>query len=262
MGNRHSARSHSTRRSRLWLAGALPRIHDELGEAYFALAYEYLQYLHILEQRLFDLEFEIEDLEDSGSGPGDSEFDRAVQKHADDEDLQRLLSGTFVHALRAVDVLKDLAPVWVPAAVNDVLASLEVDADDARGLAQVGATGMVVFDKSPMRMREVLPSGPQMPEVDVDGVLWWTKRAATDVVPARLVLAPLTRSRDLQWLRGDGWKPSTLTEVTCFDVTASAEAGVDANLLPCVALLAKIGLAQQHNAIRVVDGSMRISHAA
>lgn len=266
-------RTHGRRkgnRARPWLSIGLPRIHRELAQAYRDLSVEWTAYLDMVGARDSAYEAELDALTDAGRGPGDADFDEVAAQQLDNDYLCRMLGGNLMHSTTAVEVLQSLTPVWVPEAVNDALASIEVSAGDARSLTGIGESGLFVFSKSPIRARESLPGGPTMPEVDVDGVLWWTKttehgdasRAVTNEGPRRLMLAPLTRSRDLQWLRGDGWRSSTLTEVTCFDVPTVRGADVPGSLWPCVELMARIGNALQHNHIRYTDGSIATLDAA
>ncbi|MEE3850162.1 hypothetical protein VZC37_07440 [Gordonia sp. LSe1-13] len=252
------------------MSGGLPRIHRELAQAYRDLSVEWAAYLDMVGARDIEYEAVLDALVDAGRGPGDAEFDEVVAQQLDNDSLYRMLSGNLLHSTTAVEVLQNLAPVWVPEAVNDALASIEVAPGDARSLTGIGGSGLVVFGKSPIRARESLPGGQTMPEVDVDGVLWWTKtlerggasRAVTADGPRRLMLAPLTRSRDLQWLRGDGWRSSTLTEVTCFDVSTVRGVDVPGALWPCVELLARVGTALQRNSLRYTDGSIATLDAA
>lgn len=265
-------RTHGRRevdRARPWLAGGLPRIHQELVQAYRDLSVEWAAYLDMIGARDTAYKTELDALAGAGRGPGDADFDEVVTQQLDNDSLNRMLCGNLMHTTTAVEVLRNLTPVWVPQAVNDALASIEVSAGDARSLTGIGGSGLFVFSKSPIRARESLPGGATMPEVDVDGVLWWTKTlerggasAVTADRPRRLMLAPLTRSRDLQWLRGDGWRSSTLTEVTCFDVTTVRGADVPGPLWPCVELLARIGTALQDNILHYTDGSIATLDAA
>ncbi len=266
-------RTHGRRkgnRARPWLSIGLPRIHRELAQAYRDLSVEWTAYLDMVGARDSAYEAELDALTDAGRGPGDADFDEVAAQQLDNDYLCRMLGGNLMHSTTAVEVLQSLTPVWVPEAVNDALASIEVSAGDARSLTGIGESGLFVFSKSPIRARESLPGGPTMPEVDVDGVLWWTKttehggvsQAVTNDGPRRLMLAPLTRSRDLQWLRGDGWRSSTLTEVTCFDVTTVRGADVPGPLWPCVELLARIGTALEHNSLRYTAGSITTLDAA
>ncbi|RPA19866.1 hypothetical protein [Gordonia sp. OPL2] len=252
------------------MSGGLPRIHRELTQAYRYLSVEWVAYADMVSARDAEYATELDALAAAGRGPGDADFDAVVTQKLDNSTLYRMLCGNVMHSATAVEVLNDLTPVWVPEAVNDALASIEVPPGDARSLTGIGASGLLVFGTSPIRARESLPGGQTMPEVDVDGVLWWTKTAChgsasnalAEGVPRRLMLAPLTRSRDLQWLRGDGWRTSTLTEVTCFDVTTVRGVDVQEALWPCVELLARIGTALQHNSLRCIGGSITMLDAA
>lgn len=257
-------------RARPWLSGGLPRIHRELTQAYRDLSFEWVAYVDMVSARHVEYDTELDALAAAGHGPGDADLDAVAAQKLDNASLYRMLCGNVMHSATAVEVLHNLTPVWVPEAVNNALGSIDVPAGDARSLTGIGASGLFVFSKSPVRARESLPGGQTMPEVDVDGVLWWTKTAGngsassalTEGVPRRLMLAPLTRSRDLQWLRGDGWRTSSLTEVTCFDVTTVRGVDVQEALWPCVELLARIGTALQRNSLRCIGGSIATLDAA
>lgn len=269
MGKRHRTRQTSARsrnhrgalRPRPWIAGALPRLHTDLVRAYGELALEWSVYLNVFEHHLNRLADQIEELEDAAKGEGDAEFDAATKALDDYADLFCLLRDNLQHSVAAVEMLNGVTPAWVPEAANDALASIDIDAGDTQGLAHLRPAGMLVFDKSPVRMREVLPDGHAMPEVDIDGLMWWTKPPSRDM-PSRLKVAPFTRSRALAPLRGEAWKSSTLTEVTCFHVGVGYDSNIDANLWPCVDLLARIGVALQRNDLRITEGQVTFLGAA
>ena len=145
-------------------------------------------------------------------------------------------------------------PMWVPASALASIADVDGSATDRRGLPALGTSGLMLFEKSTVRAQESLPpTAPTLPEVDVDGVLWFTAPTVRHGCDTRLVVAPLTTARGLQPLRGEGWKASTLTEISCIDIYHGVRHDVDPGMHPIVELLDRMGNALQGGLIRVVE---------
>ncbi|GAA1481645.1 hypothetical protein GCM10009624_20850 [Gordonia sinesedis] len=269
-----------------WSPAGVPAIRAALMQAHLALAGEWRGYLPQLERRMDNLAAALDDLE-SGGRYGGADYDATVADLDDLVDLYRLTRSSLRLSLTAAEVTSTVTPIWVPDAVTSlaadraaasVSAPLPSPAPQASppsaaalgidALRALGDDGLLLFAQPLARFRETLPEVLQpMPEVAVDGVLWWTSRPCSDPdhghaddVPAAIGLRPLTRSRDLP-LRGPGWDLSVLTEITNFDVLAGAEPALHTPEGNLVARLAELGNALQDSVIRLVDAEPGATHS-
>lgn len=246
-GRRRHAADHREVRRVPWTVTSVAEIQTRLAGAHDELGEEWYSYLLPLQRRMSSVEAMLEDLDESEFGAVDDQ-DRLIGELGDIVEMIRLASLRAVHSVNAVDTLERITPIWVPEHVLTCLGEApRGEPGVTTAVAELGPAGLLLFEKSPQRFREILPAdAPEMPEVDVDGILWWTKENAPLVV-----VAPLTRSRDLDWIRGAGWKRSVLVEATCFDVPLAARRRFNDADASIVELMQRIGKALQDNVISV-----------
>lgn len=177
----------------------------------------------------------------------------SAQAH-DDQCLHQMLTGLVRHSKAAAHTASTVTPVWVSEPITAMISGVDLASRGIGVVSELGSTGLLLFETPPVRAQEALPPGtPRLPAVDVDGVLWFTK------VPgiyrrSGMVMAPLTRSRALSPLRGDAWRTSTLTEITCFDIESDGTTRVQPGMRALADVMVRMGIAVQRGDIRVIDG--------
>ncbi|GAC49110.1 hypothetical protein GOACH_10_00780 [Gordonia aichiensis NBRC 108223] len=272
---------HAATRRRLnripWAAAGVPDLRVALVDAFRGIAEEWAGHILPTGARMLDAMDRADRHRNGLLELTDEEYVDLAEEYCDAVDLYTLLRGLLGRADTSAEVLTRVSPIWVPEAITE-----SASTDDVANigvLGELGSAGLLVFEKPLTRMTEgPLPNGIVTPTVDVDAVLWWSHAEFADIGVGgacteedtagctSFEVQPLTRSRDLQGLRGDAWRLSVLTEVTNYSVDPTDDMSSAKSGRPLFEMLGKLGVALEHGAIRVSEESgtptMRFDDAA
>ena len=178
-----------------------------------------------------------------------------------------MLRGLLGRADTSAEVLSRVSPIWVPESVTGEARSADGGAG-IRVLPELGTAGLLVFEKPLTRMTEgPLPNGLITPTVDVDAVLWWSHAEFADIglggactkedttTCGSFEVQPLTRSRDLQPLRGEAWRLSLVTEVANYSVEPGDDMSSVPSGRPLFQMLDGLGVMLERSDIQVSEES-------
>ena len=269
---------HAATRRRLnripWAPTGVPDLQAALIDAFRGLAEEWAGYILPVGARMLDA---IERADRHRHGLldlTDEEYVDLAEEYCDVVDLYTMLRGMLGRADTSAEVLARVSPIWVPATVTgSTIAAVEsaggeVGRVDVRVLPTLGAAGLLTFEKPLTRMTEgPLPNGIVTPTVDVDAVLWWSHAEFADIGVGgackqddttectSIEVQPLTRSRDLQPLRGEAWRLSVLTEVTNYSVDPTDDMSMAGSGRSLFEMLGALGVALERSDLRVTEES-------